>query len=92
MTGKIPLYRTLDIVKVVNTDLTNDGLEIGVDYIIVATRAFPISETDPYTQRVKLLVRKLNTDRDGTEGKIYIVDPSSVEHTGLMAVDDAATN
>ena len=88
MTKKtIEMFNALDVVEITNEKLVDDGLELGGRYIIAALKAFPVSEEDPYTQRIKLMVQKLNEAEDGVDGPIYVVDPTSVKHTGLKAVE-----
>lgn len=88
----ITMFNVLDVVQIVNPELEDDGLELNQNYIIAKVQAFPISQEDPYTQRVKLFVQRLNEAGDGVEGSIYVVDPASVEHTGMRAVENASSD
>jgi hypothetical protein len=88
------MIRVLDVVEVVNDKLEADGLPLGTRVVVANAQAFPLSEDDPYTQRVKLFVQKLNSSETGVDGPIFLIDPASVKQTGLRAVedDDTATN
>jgi hypothetical protein len=82
------MIKVLDLVKVINRDLEQDGLPLDTKVIVAGVQAFPISKEDPYTQRVKLYVQKLNETGDGVEEGLYLIDPASVEQTGLRAVQE----
>lgn len=80
------LFNILDVLEITNEKLADDGLPLGTRVLVVSAKAFPISEEDPYTQRIKLLVQKLNDNNDGVEGNVFVVDPTSVKQTGLKAI------
>lgn len=90
--NNIPMYKTLDIVEITNKELVNEGLFLNTKYVVAAVKALPVSEDDPYTQRIKLFVQKLTEDERHVEGNVFVVDPTSVKQTGYVAVDDDASS
>lgn len=82
----IEMFRELDLVEITTDKLTEDGLNLGDKVVVAAVKAFPVSEEDPYTQRVKLFVQKINENNNGVVGNIFVIDPTSVRHTGLKAI------
>lgn len=81
------VFNSLDVVEVINDALADDGLPVGTRVIVMNAKAFPISEEDPFTQRIKLFVQKLNEEENGVEGRVFVVDPASVKQTGLKAIE-----
>lgn len=70
-----------DIVKINVHSLKKDGLPRGTKVAVAWTKALPLSEDDPYTQRIKLFVQKVDQDNNpDTSSPIFVVDPRSVKH------------
>ncbi len=70
-----------DVVVVKDHHLKKDGLPSGSRVIVAWTKALPLSEDDPYTQRIKLFVQKVGEDDNpDTSSPIYVIDPRSVKH------------
>ena len=85
------MINPLDVVVITNDKLEADGLPINTRVIVAGLKALPLTEDDPYTQRIKLFVQKINETEDGVEGPIFMIDPASVKETGIVAVDNDAT-
>lgn len=48
---------------------------------VVGTKSVPVSEEDPYTQRVKMFVHKINPDNTiNYTGGMYLMDPKSLSN------------
>lgn len=66
-----------DFCLITTTELLSDKVETG-DYVWVAgLKAIPISEEDPYTQRIVMLVHRLVNDHIQSE-QLYIIDPGAL--------------
>ena len=72
-----------DFCEVVTDKFVEEGVKRGRLVYIAGHRAFPISENDPYTQRIKLLVHLLEDDHVKPALGLYIMDPDS-----LLKLDD----
>lgn len=79
MTIEDKWLRPMEFVRITNDKLEKDGLPTGSLVFIGNLKAFPVSEEDPWTQRIKLLVHKTVDDYIDTSTGIYIIDPASVE-------------
>jgi hypothetical protein len=63
----------------VNTDkFVEEQVNKGDVVFVMAAQAFPVSEEDPYTQRIKLFVQLVHDDYIDTDGKVYVMDPTSL--------------
>lgn len=47
---------------------------------VAAAQAFPVSEEDPYTQRVFMFVQKMAGDMIDDEAGIFVMDPHSLKN------------
>lgn len=83
------MIRENEVLEVINDKLEADGLSVGSRVVVVSVKAVPLSEEDPYTQRIKFFVAKLKEDETGIEEQLFVIDPTSVKSTGLIAVADA---
>lgn len=73
----------------VNTDKfekEDGGIKKGDILFVAGDKAFPVSEEDPYTQRVFLYVQPVKEDHIDTSKGFYIIDPISV--TNLPAEEN----
>lgn len=72
--------RELDFVKLTSPVTFEDGaLEVGSLFFVMQLKAFPMTEEDPYTQRIKLFVQSVVNEYVDTTGRIFVIDPASVE-------------
>jgi hypothetical protein len=58
-----------------------EGIKRGQRVYIAGHRAFPISEDDPYTQRIKFFVHLVN-DGEVVFGPLYVMDAISLKLVG----------
>lgn len=56
------------------------GIKKGDVLFVVGSRALPISEDDPYTQRIFIMCQPVVDDYIDTTAQIYILDPLSVDN------------
>ena len=71
--------RNGDFCQIVSDKFEDIGVKRNTLVYVVGTKALPISEEDPYTQRIKLLVHLVDHDLHVTFDKVYIMDPNSVQ-------------
>lgn len=77
-TGK--LIFQMDFARVINDNLKEDGLYLDDIVFVQNAKAFPVSEEDPYTQRVKFIVRRVTSlDDVSLSENAFMIDPSSVQ-------------
>lgn len=82
MTGKIKMLGNNNFVRL-NTDKHEKiGLEKGQLLVIAAAKAYPLSEEDPYTQRVMFFTQKIVDGVLNINDKIFVLDPSSIDYVG----------
>lgn len=68
----------MEFVTITNDKLEADGLVNGSTVFVANVKAFPTTEEDPWTQRIKLIVHKTMNDHIDTASGFYLIDPSSV--------------
>lgn len=66
-----------DFCEVVSDKFVEHGVKRGHRVLVIGSKAFPVEESDPYTQRIKFLVHKLDGDHVFPVD-IYIMDPISL--------------
>lgn len=72
-----------DFCEVVVDHLKDDGLVRGQRVYIVGQRALPISEEDPYTQRIKFFAHILKDAKTMEfDQRMFLLDPSSLKKVG----------
>lgn len=69
----------MEFVKIVNDKLEADGLPTGSIVFVANVKAFPMTEEDPWTQRIKLVIHKMEGDYIDTKAGFFLIDPASVE-------------
>lgn len=70
--------RPLDFCEVVTDKLADDGVKRGQLVYVAGLKALPVSDTDPYTQRIKFFCNLV--DKWGhVDNKLYIMDPISLQ-------------
>jgi len=55
------------------------GLAKGDVVFVASAKAFPLSEEDPYTQRIFFFVQKTKDEKIDDESGVYMLDPVSLE-------------
>lgn len=81
-----------DIVVVKDHHLKKDGLPSGSRVAVAWMKALPLSEKDPYTQRIKLFVQKVRDDNiPDPDSPIFVIDPHSVKLEPKV-VDETSTD
>lgn len=72
-----------DFCEIVTDSLENDGLVRGSRVYIIGSRALPISEEDPYTQRVKFFAHLLKDSKQMLfDERVFLLDPISLKKVG----------
>ena len=72
------LIRPEDFCEIVVDKFVEEGAPKGTRVYVAGHKALPISEEDPYTQRIKFLVH-LVENKHVVFGPLYIVDPNSIK-------------
>ena len=75
-TGK--LIRVGDFCEVVSDKFIEHGVKRGHVVYVAGHKALPISESDPYTQRIKFLVHLYNQHSAKMGKEIYLMDAVSM--------------
>ena len=70
---------TMEFVRVTTDKLEGDGLAKNSVVLVIALKALPVSEEDPWTQRIKLFVHKTVDGYVDQYAGIFVIDPISVE-------------
>jgi hypothetical protein len=77
---KDKLIKADDFCEVVTDNLEKDGIKRGQRVFIAGSRAFPISEEDPYTQRIKFFAHiLLDTKTMEYDPRLFLLDPRSIQ-------------
>lgn len=77
-----------DFCEIVVDTLANDGLPRGQRVYVIGSRALPISEADPYTQRIKFFAHIVNTKAENgivetvLDPRMFLIDPNSLQKVG----------
>ena len=74
--------RTGDFCEIVTDKFTDIGVKRGQHVYVAGHKALPISEEDPYTQRIKFLVHTMEGDIVKVKD-LYLMDANS-----LLKVDE----
>lgn len=68
-----------DFCEIVTDNLEADGLKRGQRVYVIGSRALPISEKDPYTQRIKFFAHVLlDAKTMHFDERMFLLDPSSL--------------
>lgn len=70
--------RNGDFCEVVSDKFVEHGVKRGHVVYVAGHKALPISENDPYTQRIKLLVHIYNDHTFEMGKELYLMDPNSL--------------
>lgn len=74
---------TGDFCEIVSDKFTDQGIKRGHVVYVAGHKALPISEEDPYTQRIKFFVHLYNPIKKTMGNELYLMDANS-----LMAFDE----
>lgn len=99
----VDLIKPFTFVTINHNELEEEhGVKEGDLLFVAAAQAFPISEDDPYTQRIFIFVQKTIDGMIDDESGIYVIDPKSVNNVSQeefdrlallnMPVEDATIN
>jgi hypothetical protein len=77
-TGK-KFIRNGDFCEVVSDKFVEEGIKRGHVVYVAGHKALPISEEDPYTQRIKFFVHVYNPHMYEMSKEIYLMDPNSLQ-------------
>ena len=89
---KIDLIKAEDFCEIVSDNLEKDGIKRGQRVMIVGSRALPISEEDPYTQRVKFFANILiDAKTMEFDPRLFLLDPRSVQKLKKKEYDKLKT-
>lgn len=72
-----------DFCEIVSDKFTKEGIKRGHLVYVAGHKALPISDEDPYTQRIKFFVHIYNSNTATMGKELYLVDPNSI-----LKVDD----
>jgi hypothetical protein len=76
-TGK-KFIRNGNFCEVVSDKFVEEGIKRGHIVYVAGHKALPISEEDPYTQRIKFFVHLYNEHERTMSKDIYLMDPNSM--------------
>ncbi len=78
------LIRSLDFCQIVSDKFADEiGVKRNHVVYVAGLKALPVSDEDPYTQRIKFFCHLVKDDHvDAT--KLYIVDPTSIQKVGKL--------
>lgn len=100
----VDLIRPFTFVSITHSEHEEDhSIKEGDTLFVAAAQAFPVSEEDPYTQRVFMFVQKMVGDMIDDEAGIFVMDPHSLKNVSkeendrlslinLSMPEDAAVN
>lgn len=71
------LIKTGDFCEITTDQFIHEDVKRGQLVYVAGAKAFPITEEDPYTQRIKLYVHRLVDEVVQTQN-LYLMDPASV--------------
>jgi hypothetical protein len=67
-----------DFAHITNEKLEADGFPLHSTVYVASVAAFPLTDSDGYTQRIKLFVHKVEDDKIDTASGVFVIDPASV--------------
>lgn len=74
-----------DFCEIVTDKFIHNDVKRGHIIYVAGHKALPVSDEDPYTQRIKFLVHLYNS-KERTMGKeLYLIDPSSIMPVDVKA-------
>lgn len=90
----IDLIYPMTFVAINSDAFVEHGVERGDIVFVAGHQVVPVSEEDPYTQRVKMIVNRLDGDSNIIHEGMYLMDPNSLiniskeEGTRLTEIND----
>lgn len=67
-----------DFCEIVSDKFTDQGIKRGHIVYVAGHKALPISEEDPYTQRIKFFVHLYDEQQKRMGKEIYLMDANSI--------------
>lgn len=67
-----------DFCEIVSDKFTKEGIKRGHLVYVAGHKALPISDEDPYTQRIKFFVHTYNEHTYEMGKELYLMDPNSI--------------
>lgn len=67
-----------DFCEIVSDKFTKEGIKRGHLVYVAGHKALPISDEDPYTQRIKFFVHTYNPHDKEMGKELYLMDPNSI--------------
>ena len=67
-----------DFCEIVSDKFTKEGIKRGHLVYVAGHKALPISDEDPYTQRIKFFVHIYNKHTYEMGKELYLMDPNSI--------------
>lgn len=81
MDNSTSLIKPFTFVAITHNKLEEEhGIKQGDIMFVASAKAFPISEDDPYTQRILFFVQKTVDEKIDDESGFFLVDPVSIEN------------
>jgi len=74
----VKLIRTGDFCEVVTDKFIHENVKRGHLMYVAGHKALPVSDEDPYTQRITFFARLYNQFEKKMGKEIYIIDPISI--------------
>ena len=73
------LIRPLDFCEIVSDKFAEEaGVKRGHIIYVAGLKALPVSNEDPYTQRIKFFVNLVNMD-GSVDPRLFMIDPNSIQ-------------
>lgn len=72
------LIYPMTFVAINSNAFVEHGVEKGDIVFVAGTKAVPVSDEDPYTQRVKMFVHILDNEKIDTASGLFLMDPNSL--------------
>lgn len=85
------LVRNGDFCKVVTDKFVDQGVKRGHMVFVAGHKALPISETDPYTQRITFICNLYNHKTYEMGKELYFMDGTSLERVSDKERDEYLT-
>ena len=82
MSDTSKFIRTGDFCKLVSDKFEDNDVKRGHLLYVAGHKPLPISEEDPYTQRIKFFVHLVSKDGRIDTTKLYLMDANSMQKVG----------
>ncbi len=79
------LIRSLDFCQIVSDKFAEEvGVKRGHIVYVAGHKALPITDEDPYTQRIKFFCHLVDKQGHVDTSKLYLIDPNSIQKVGKL--------